>query len=52
MAALPTYYVEVSREHFFLQRPDVGVQEVEPVSVVINLRHVDVPGGNILVAAL
>lgn len=47
-----TYDVKVSNEHFFLQRSDVGVQEVQPLAVVPDLVHVDVPGRDVLIATL
>jgi hypothetical protein len=46
------YCVVVSDEYLLLQRPDVGVENVEPFDVEADLGHVDVAGGNVLVAAL
>jgi len=44
--------VEVSDEDFLLQRPDVSVEQVQPLAVVPDLVHVDVPRGDVLIAAL
>ena len=46
-----SYIAVVSYEHFFLQGADVCVQEMEPLLLVADLLHVDVPSGHILVAA-
>ena len=44
--------MEVSDEDFLLQRPDVRVEQVQPLAVVPDLVHVDVPGRDVLIATL
>lgn len=42
----------VSIKDTLLERPDVGVYDVEPMAVIANLVHVDVASGHILVTTL
>ena len=44
--------MNVSVKDTLLQRPDVGVNDVEPLRLVPDLVHVDVPGRDVLVTAL
>ena len=47
-----SYRVEVPHKDPFLERPDVGVQEVEPLGLEADLVHVDIARRHVLVAAL
>ena len=47
-----SYRVEVPDKDPLLERPDVGVQEVEPLGLEADLVHVDIARRHVLVAAL
>lgn len=49
---MQTYVVVVASENALLQRLHVRAQEVEPLTFVANLLHVDVTRRNILVSAI
>ena len=44
--------MEVAHKDPFLERPDVSVQEVEPLGLEADLVHVDIARRHVLVAAL
>ena len=52
LLVLSSYRVEVPDKDPFLERPDVGVQEVEPLGLEADLVHVDIARRHVLVAAL